>query len=150
MDIKYVEHDYSAPDATIRYWFLVDGETVGVAEQEVFEDLGDAYRTEIRTVLIDSEGYPVDPANDHQGVLYTLRPHVEAVKRRAWEWCHPIERDTHTGRWGWRRVNGALDLSACTHARKKAAFAARAAAWCGDDVRPVEAANWLETELFDI
>jgi hypothetical protein len=33
----------------------------------------------------------------------------------------PVAQDFHTGKWGWRRINGCIDLSKCTFKSKGAA-----------------------------
>lgn len=47
------------------------------------------------------------------------------------EYCkaNPIRQSFHTGRYGFARVHGALDLSRCTFGSKQAAGRARRAAW---------------------
>jgi hypothetical protein len=41
---------------------------------------------------------------------------------------HPVLQAFHSGLWGWRRVQGALDLTACVHRTKRIAEIDRARA----------------------
>lgn len=60
-----IDQDWTA--GTTRYWFDVDGEVYAVSD------------TAGELTLLDSEGYPIDPANDHARLLDALRPHYEAL-----------------------------------------------------------------------
>ena len=56
-----IEQDYQAE--TTRVWFSVDGEEYAIADN--FDE---------GISLLDSEGYPIDDCNDHEGLKDALLP----------------------------------------------------------------------------
>jgi hypothetical protein len=59
--VKFLEKENDYNNETTRYWFNIDGVNYCLADQYV----------EIQ--LLDSEGYPIDPYNDHENILDTLK-----------------------------------------------------------------------------
>ena len=55
---------------------------------------------------------------------------------------HPVGQDTHTGLWGYNRINGCLDLSRLYYKSKRAAQLARAREY--RDWRAASAKSWHE------
>jgi len=53
--------------------------------------------------------------------MKTIKSQIENYKS-----THPVSHATHTGKWGYERVNGCLDLSKCVYKTERAAKLARA------------------------
>ncbi|BDM66254.1 hypothetical protein NFHSH190041_37060 (plasmid) [Shewanella sp. NFH-SH190041] len=65
MDIKFIEKDQQWQNEQTVYWFSVNEENYGIADQG-----GDL-------TLLDFEGYPIDECNDHENIKAALIPHYE-------------------------------------------------------------------------
>lgn len=60
--IKYLTKDHIWQHEQTNYWFDVDGDQYAIADQNG------------NLSLLDSEGYPIDPCNDHDNVFDQLKP----------------------------------------------------------------------------
>lgn len=60
MKTEFLTKEQDWQNETTRYWFLVNGENYCIADNN-----GDL-------TLLDSEGYPIDDCNDHEGIKDAL------------------------------------------------------------------------------
>ena len=70
MEITFVEKDQVWQDEKTNYWFDVDGEQYAVSDCNG------------ELTLLDFEGYPILPCNDHDNIKEALIPEYE---RRIYE-----------------------------------------------------------------
>jgi len=68
MDIELKEVEQIWTDETTRYWFDVDG--VNYCISDCAGELS----------LLDSDGHPIEPRNDHAGIEDALAPHYQEAK----------------------------------------------------------------------
>lgn len=62
MKIEFLEKEPDWKNGATRYWFNVDGEEYCICESA--DNLQ----------LLDGEGYPIEPCNDHGNILAALIP----------------------------------------------------------------------------
>ena len=60
-NITYLQTDSQAQETYITHWFSVDGQEYGLCVE-----------SDGSNKLLDNEGYPIDPCNDHDGVFGLL------------------------------------------------------------------------------
>lgn len=65
MNIEFIEKDQDWQNETTRYWFSVNDESYCIADSNG------------ETSLLDSEGYPIEECNDHDGIKAALLPEYE-------------------------------------------------------------------------
>jgi hypothetical protein len=66
MEIRFLERDHISADAKTNYWFCVNNE--------------DVYAVSVGagvTSLLDCDGCPIEPCNDHDNILEALMPHYK-------------------------------------------------------------------------
>lgn len=61
--IEFIEKDQIWQNETTNYWFTVDGESWAISDSNGCVQ------------LLDCDGCPVDPCNDHDSILELLLPH---------------------------------------------------------------------------
>lgn len=65
MNVEFIEKEQIWQEEQTRYWFTVEGENYCIADTN-----GDLQ-------LLDSEGYPIEECNDHDGIKDALIPEYE-------------------------------------------------------------------------
>lgn len=68
MKITFLEKDQIWQEERTLYFFDVDGSSYAIAD-----DQG-------QLTLLDDEGFPIDPQNDHDNILRQLLPHYDAAR----------------------------------------------------------------------
>lgn len=66
MNIEFQEKDQQWQNQQTVYWFSVDDEDYAIADRGG------------ELSLLDSEGFPIEPCNDHENIKSILIPHYEA------------------------------------------------------------------------